>query len=60
MSSHQIIVTGVLPPSGQIQARKPVRKNIKDLIQDEKQFSLYIQAMRMFPAIFVHELSSKT
>ncbi|EIN06741.1 Di-copper centre-containing protein [Punctularia strigosozonata HHB-11173 SS5] len=44
-TSHQITVTGVLPTPGQMQARKAVRKNIKDLIKDEKQFSLYIQAL---------------
>lgn len=51
MSTHTVTITGVLPvhKAGILPPPPPPRREINDLIKDEKQFSLYIQALRKSP-----------
>lgn len=53
MSTPSVLVTGV-PPSGSGSAGGgvPIRREIRDFIKIEEQFSLYIQALRK---IFYHD-----
>lgn len=50
MSKHTITITGVVLPETVPPQVPPPRRNIRDLILDEKQFSLYIQALRKITA----------
>ena len=45
-----VVITGVLPPSGSAAPPAPSpRLEINDFIKNKKYFSLYVQALRMYP-----------
>lgn len=45
---HQVTITGVPPDQHTVADPLPLRKEIYDLIRDQKQFSLFVQAIRTF------------
>lgn len=42
---HEVNITGVLPDPDHYLPTTALRREINDLVGDEKQFSLYIQAL---------------
>ena len=51
---HQITITGVPLHPGDIAGSGAPRREINDLIRDEKQFSLYVQALRKLSLVMCH------
>lgn len=60
MSQHTVTITGVpgiWEGSGLQGSQPPPRREISDLIKDEKQFSLYVQALRKTAPVTLHLIS---